>query len=495
MKKGIYILSIFFAGLMFSCTETLQLEPVSEISTGSFWKTESDVQAVLAGMYTQLRSMASPLYVWGELRSDVEADNVGAAVMEIWYKNDLTPLNSGSSGYVGSLTWAGFYGLIHSCNLILKYGPAIDFALEKKKNNSLAQAYTMRAFAYFVMARTWGGVPLMTEPVSGKLDDIMKPRASVEEVFTLIKDDITKAESLFSENSFANGRGMWSLPSLCALKAEVYLWTGKRLNGGDADITKALEACNKVQQSDVALLSDFSSIFDMNNKKSKEIIFAISRSFEETPSDMFIYQWMAPAEIMLPVDVDAETVELFKPYAGQPFMQPSVKARNMFQAGDKRKDATFHEVFTYLNPDGVKTFHSSYLMKFRGSEISGMRYYLEDYILYRYADVLLLQAEAKNALGQDPSAEINEVRQRAFGDDFAGHAFVNGSREQNDVEILDERLRELMFEGKRWWDLIRFGKALEYLPTLNGQADKLLFPIPIETLTLNNKLVQNPGYN
>ena len=89
------------------------------------------------------------------------------------------------------------------------------------------------------------------------------------------------------------------------------------------------------------------------------------------------------------------------------------------------------------------------------------------------------------------------MRQRAYGDNYNNHIFVNGSREQNDNSILKERLLELVFEGKRWWDLVRFDKAFEIIPSLQGRSDQkhlLLFPISIATLSLEPKVVQNPGY-
>ena len=129
---------------------------------------------------------------------------------------------------------------------------------------------------------------------------------------------------------------------------------------------------------------------------------------------------------------------------------------------------------------------------------AGVRYFKDDVILYRYADVLLMKAEAKNALGQDPSAEINQVRQRAYGTAFAQHTFVSGSKEQNDDAILQERLLELAFEGKRWWDLVRFNKAFDLVPSLQnrkGQNHLLLFPISSYILSLEPQIQQNAGYN
>ena len=108
-----------------------------------------------------------------------------------------------------------------------------------------------------------------------------------------------------------------------------------------------------------------------------------------------------------------------------------------------------------------------------------------------------MKAEAKNALGQDPSTEMNLVRKRAYGDNYEGNKFVNGSKDQNDQAILEERLLELMFEGKRWWDLIRFNKAFELVPTLAGKSDQThleYFPISDQVLSLEPLVTQTSGY-
>ena len=175
---------------------------------------------------------------------------------------------------------------------------------------------------------------------------------------------------------------------------------------------------------------------------------------------------------------------------------PSALVRDQFHDDDQRKDATFLEINTLEN--GVPSkYLTTVVLKGKGFVDAGLRKFVDDVIIYRYADLLLLKAEAKNALGQDPSSEINAVRERAYGENFQDRAFVNGSQEENDEAILQERLFELAFEGKRWWDLVRFGKAFEKVPSLQnreGQDHLLLFPIQQATITLNSKIQQNPGY-
>lgn len=499
--KNLSIVTILLAVfLFFSCSETLDLDPISDISTESFWKTESDVSGVIAGVYKLMEGQANGnLFMWGESRSDAMGASVGSAIFVDWYMNILTANNSETNGIIGGLNWLNLYKIIHHCNLILKYTPAIEFADENNKNRYLAEAYSMRAFVYFVMARTWGGVPIITEPVSGEsINEVQKGRDSLEDVFKLIKEDVGTAISLFPDNTYeqTNDRACWSLSGAYALQADVHLWTAKKMQGGEADFNVALNACSEIQKSDVSLLSDFGSVFDYENKGNKEVIFAIRRTYEQTSdANSSVYHWMYPTFSFLPPDIDEDIKQKLEPFGAAPFWGPSDNARIMYNEEDKRKDGTIVEIFTY--PDGKKTYHSSAAVKYDGTVISGIRYWTDDYIIYRYADVLLMKAEAKNGLNQDPSAEMNEIRKRAYGENYEKHIFVSGDKAYNDQEILAERFRELMFEGKRWWDLIRFDKAFDLVPSLQdrkGQNHLLLFPIPISTISLNDRIVQNPGY-
>lgn len=496
MRKYITIsvIATAIAVLSSSCKSELNLAPVSEISNASFWKTESDAQGAVNGMYTILRGQAvDNLFIWGEARSETMGQNAGAAVFQNWYENLLTPDNSGNLFSGAPTTWGGMYNLVHHANLLLKYVPGIKFNSEEKKNNVLAHAYAMRAFAYFTMTKTWGELPLATEPTAD-LSSAQRERASVESIFALIKSDIEQAEARFSGMVFQDGRDMWSLPSLLVLKADVYLWTGKRLGGGNPDFNVALSALNEVEQADTDLLSDFGNVFDYNNKLNNEILMAVSFNYQESAVNT-IYAWMYASDVFMPGGVPAETIDEIVPYAGVPFWGPSDIARNKFLAGDQRKEHSIIEI--YGNDGSGPVFHSAIQKKFNGTLVAGQRYFIDDYIIYRYADVLLLRAEAKNALNQDPSAEINRIRQRAYGEDFSSHVFVSGSQTDNDNAILDERLREFLFEGKRWWDLVRFDAAFERVPSLVGRQDDrylLLFPIATPTLSLEPLVKQNPGY-
>ncbi len=493
MKKislTITLLALLFSGI--SCTDQLMLDPVSQISNSSFWKTQDDANGALYGMYGRFRDQAASNYfIWGEARSETMARAPGGADgKDVYYENRLTAINSGP-------TWQGLYTVIHDANLILKYTPGITFTSEAAKNKILAQARTMRAFMYFILVRTWGEVPIVTEPTEGyTAESIQKARSSKEDVFTLIKNDINEAEKLFSDNTFTTGRYLWSKPALYALKADVFLWTGKKLNGGQADFTTALNALNEVDKSDVALQDNYGRVFDFDNKGNKEILMAVRFQDIEAPETEYRNMYTYPN--LTPNNIDQDVKDALGVLVGAySVWSPSATVREQFTADDQRKKASIIEIITN-EANGTKAYYSSVVYKFNGVVISGVRKFIDDVVLYRYADVLLLKAEAKNALGQDPSPEINKVRLRAYGSNYASHAYANDTKVKNDEAILKERLLELSFEGKRWWDLVRFDKAFDLVPSLKGKSAQgylLLFPISETTLSLEPKVLQNPGYN
>jgi hypothetical protein len=475
MKKIYFILLILVSSVT-ACDEHLDIEPVSSISKASFFKTPNDVAGALNGMYSIFRNQAVlNLFIWGEARSEIMTSSIaGTLGYERYYNNSMTLASPGPD-------WGGLYSTINAANLVLKYTPSINFPSESEKNDAIAQAYTMRAFAYFILARTYGGVPLRTEPTEGYDPlTIQAARSSEEEVFELIKSDVDQAIQVFATSSFPTGRNKWSRPAANALKADVYLWTGKRLSGGNADFTIALSALDEVQTaSGLNLLPNFADVFKYMNKGNNEIIMAVRFLVNESSNQTFAHN-MYSSNTNYPAYVPQSQRDIVGVVlAGNGNVwRVSETVRNQFASDDLTKSATYVD----LQGASPGEYYTNYGLKYNGTVESGTRYFASDYILYRYGDILLMKAEAKNALGQDPSTEINLIRQRAYGANYSDHIFVNGSAQENDSAILQERLFELALEGKRWWDLVRFGKAFDLVPSLQGrQSDTYLLYWPIGT--------------
>ncbi|PSL07171.1 RagB/SusD family nutrient uptake outer membrane protein [Cecembia rubra] len=493
LKYRIFFHFVLAMGLLTgnSCTDMLEVEPISTITAAGFWVNEDNAIGALSGMYVRFREQANTnLFIWGEGRSETLNYGLqGSEGLERYFLNDLDPTFSGP-------VWLRMYTVVHDANLIIKYVPNITFSNAANKNRMLAQAYTMRAFLYFTMAKTWGGVPLITDPTEGYNAELTyRPRATVEEVLSQVKEDLDRAIQLYPNNALATGKAFWSKPAANVLKAEVYLWTGKVMGGGQTDFSTALTALNEAQEgSGLSLQSNFDNIFRYNNKGNSEIIFAVRYLDLEAGANYNANMYIRDDEIP-PAASPAVKAKLGQG-GGLNRWAPSQTLRSQFDSKDSRKDATFVEI-TIPNANGIQTYYGSVVMKYRGFLDPSGRRFIDDIVIYRFADVLLLKAEAKNALGQDPSPEINLIRQRAYKEHFEEFRFVNGTKEQNDEAILQERLREFAFEGKRWWDLVRFDKAFELVPSLRGRAGQrhlLLWPISLSTISLNSKIVQNPGY-
>lgn len=481
------LLSLVFS----SCEKNLDISPVSSITKESFFKTENDVQGALNGAYNRLRGQADlNLFIWGEARSEIMTNSIaGTLGYEKYYNNTMTIANAGPE-------WGGMYGGINAVNLILKYTPDITYASQAAKNTALAEAYAMRAYMYFVLARTYGGVPLRKEPTeSYDPATIQIPRATEAETFQFIKSDIDQAVQLFAANTIPAGRNKWSKPSANALRAEIYLWTGKRLNGGNADFTVALNALNEVQTATgVNLLANYADIFRYTNKGNNEVLMAIRFQIGESNNQTFAHNMYASTTAYPAYVPQSQRDIVGVPLAGNGNVwRIRDGVRSQFTNDDQRKSGTYIDLMGTAAAD----YYTNYGLKYSGTVDLGTRYFMNDYVLYRYADVLLMKAEVKNALGQDPSPEMILVRQRAYGSAYSAHVFTNGTKQQNDDAILKERLLELTLEGKRWWDLVRFGKAFELVPSLQGkQAEThlLYWPIGVNTTTRETLVTETPGW-
>jgi starch-binding outer membrane protein, SusD/RagB family len=492
MKKLIIsFLSILIAGATFqSCTEDLEMAPISQISNASFWQAETDATGALYGMYARFRSLEQDLYYLGEMRSQTLGNGVGGN-----YQNEFEMFTNTLTSSSSLPIWRNFYLVVHDANLILNFVPNIKFTSEDNKKNILAQAYTMRAFMYFVMVRTWGDVPLVDKPtLAYDAVAVQRERTPKAQIFAFIKKDLDDALALYPNNNMPAGRVVWNKPAANALKGQVYLWTARVEGGGNNDLTTALQALTSVKTADIDLLTNYASIFDFANKGNKEVLFAVRHADLETGDlQPYNHMWLYPGYV--PSTIDDATKEILKGANGYSVLEVEPHIQSQFTDDDTRKDASYRVIWHY--PGGVKTYYSSLVYKYHGTLINGLRYWYDDKIILRYGDVLLMIAEAKNLLSQDPTPEMNLVRQRAYGANFAAHQFASGTTAQNDEAILTERLRELAFEGTYWWDLVRFKKAFEKVPSLQGKASQthlLLWPISISTLSVENKVTQNPGW-
>lgn len=525
MKKifnGIILLMLIFS--INGCSK-LDLGPEDYYASGNFWKTTAQVDGAMVGIHSQLRGNQFTFYTLGELRGGHLKDGTGAT--------GTSSLNSvqvirqdirESAPGIGS--WAGLYGPIFQINLFIYQIEQAGYLSEADKAYYLGQAYGIRAFYYFHLYRTFGRVPLAKEPTTmiktpTSASDAYLPRAATEkETLDFIKADIDKSVTSFAGNyTIKFQKAQWSLAATQVLKSEVYLWSAKvNVDGAAPTNTTADLATARTAVEDAltkcAKVNSFADVFRYGNKGNNEIIFASRYQVGEATNNFsqFVYAQTDPMASFVSVSGAPLTSD-------QPGASPSDPLKiagsgsiiryeykyDLFAKYDTATDsrARFSFFDFYKNPIASNKFVN--FRKFLGTMDGTNRSFADDIPVYRWGGAMLILAEIKNKQGQDPSAEINAVRQRGYGANPAP-AFTNGTFEQNEIAIFEERGRELTGEATRWYDLRRmqsangdplaFRKDLPLIGVLDKATEthKLIWPIDKTTMANDPTITQNPGY-
>jgi len=486
MKRVKIITAILILLSCIGCEDQFDTKPYSILTTQNMWGSESEALSGVTGMYSQFRqAFADRSYlIWFEFRSGFWQVGKSGAIQ--W--DDLY-FNTPNASSTPSLDWTNLYKTINAANLAINYIPEIEFGVPDDQGDLLADAYFIRAFTYFALARLWGDVPLLVTPVESLDDDNLYPaRDDVSAVFTQIKADIDEALSQINDEGVRN-RIYASKAGINMLKADVYLWTAKRMGGGTDDLTVAQAAADAVlADGNYQLLPVYEDVFreEMND----ETIFSIYFDITEGPDQYgrgFTFQ--------------ANQVE-------------AAYRDNPVPIGQSANWHTFTDLYVnnYVNADTNDTrsgvinqdFSGAsddyrWVNKFLGDIVSDTRVARSDTRIYRFAEAILFRAEALNALGNPSDAviEVNKVAERAYG--IADYYPNTLTQTEVDSVILHERLIEFGAEGKSWFDIVRFGKAFELIPTLVGRENDyagniLLLPVDPATITRNPNIVQTPGY-
>lgn len=506
-----------------SCKKTLDLAPEDYFGSNSFWENEAQVTNFMSGIHTQFRNQQFQFYRLGEMRggglSNVDRQNTSLNELPI-IQQDLSENSTG----IGS--WAGFYGPILQINLFIQEVEKITFIAEPRRNYLLGQAYGLRAYYYFHLLRTYGGVPIRIEPEvsNGKTDpvELRKARATEAEVLALIKDDVNKSITLFAGAASPADKSLWSPGASQMLKGEAYLWSAKVYNA-TADLAEAKTALNAVTGTSLltGTAASFANVFKQKNNN--EIIFAIRYNVGEAemPSyGAFLYSTFnfdgqhykdstasagAGNFLVDPLKIaQTNSQQIIQRYAY------TFDLFQTYQLADNRRNATFYDYYkvnTAVNPRQV-TIRNTALVKFIGPDAAtttNKKYFSDDWSVYREADRLLMLAEITNAEGGDPATYIKTIRDRAFAPAADPTPFVSGSKDANELAIFSERSKEFVYEGKRWYDLRRMKFGTEPLVfnsashpygvlTKGTESHMILWPIEPAIWTNDPLVNQTPGY-
>lgn len=494
--KILLLLLPLISTLFVGCSKILDKQPISTLSSSQFWKSPDDAQAWMAGMYDGMQKTLSFSYLeWGEVRSD-NLENAGTGLTQVKL------LNNGLTSDMSQCDWTNLYKVISSANFAIKYiphTPNVDPTVLKKY---LGQAYAMRAFMYFYAIRVWGEVPLITMPYEGGSQKQFYPRAPMDSIKLRIQSDLDQAVSLLAADPvvFYINKG-----GALAMKMDVHMWFHEYPQAIAA--SDAIIALN--QYSLVTNPTDWKSIFTAPDA-SKETIFNMYWSYLEDGTGSGTASMLASG---------SNTSN----YKAQDSVWYSLVDRGK---KDTRMWLCFDTVSMYNNGGHLPIGYLNYSDITKTGKFNVWDYGKQAFIyynnsqsdiripLYRFADVMLLRAEALNQVGRKPEAYaiVNSIRSRV-GYTVTVESQLGANPSTYDVEsmILAERKIEFFGEGKRWWDLIRTNRYLTVMDRvlkkrqaagglpLEGFGDprKVLFPLASKVFEANPLLVghQNPPYS
>ncbi len=486
MKSKINILLVAgcAAFAMQSCDDFLDIKPTSQgiavdnDSDGPLYSTASDAETALAGVYADFKNEYFMLdyFVNGDAQADdayAGADNPANFQIDL-YTIDATNTNV-------SRDWAYLYSTIGKANLVINNVNAVpDASLSPaRKKQIIGEASFIRAFMYFQLVQLFGDVPLQTASITSisgdKLEEtlpiIFPARNSASEVYAQIITDLNTA--LESVGTTAPDKGFATKGAVNALLAHVYATIEPH------DWNKVKQYCDAVIAGGYSLLPEYDMLWDNSVENSSESIFEINCYNWDTGGNWGIF--------------------MFAGTDWKKFNIPSNDLVNTYQAeGDDirlNSSITFADVTGSWTDKHWPTTHYPFINKYR--DFNGS----QNFIIYRLADILLLKAEALNETGDvNGAAElVNQIRARVDLDPVS-----TSSQDAMRAAIAKERRLELAFEGYRWYDLKRTGKAIEVLnnvkdyngASLGYQLDesKLVWPIPQAERDKNTQLTQNAGY-
>ncbi len=451
MKKLI-LYTLLTGTLLTSCKDDfLTIVPETQLSSAIFFTKEADFQQAVNAAYVPLRTIFNDR-AW--LLSEMHSDNTyyarnplfGATEQQEDLADFALPTANGVTSNVHVLNqYRQDYLIIARANQVLAAIDAVDFAAESK-NNLRGQALFLRAFAYFELVRYFQKVPLHLTPVNNR-EEATLPLASEEELYNQITKDATEAASLLLPKS-KQEVGRATAGAAKTLLANVYIVQKKW-----AEAETVLREV--VNSNEYSLIPSYADAFSTStgNKNNKESVFEIQ--FLEGSAGLngnFIYQFM-PRDISAAELAPIIGVSNPQPLSGEGNNIPTPDIIAAYEPGDTRKDANIG----YVTLSGSARLNKQYpYIKKYAKPHALFNNTGTNWPVYRYAEVLLFLAEALNEQGKtgESATFLNQVRSRA------GLGEATGDLRE---AIYQERRVELAFENKRWFDLVRTGRAVEVI--------------------------------
>lgn len=556
--KNIYekVMIVAMVLLTTSCSDFLDILPLNEVVLENYWTKKDDVTSVLNSCYESLESPNSVtrMGVWGEMRSDnmTQGGSVSNEYAEI-LKENILPTNTLSD-------WAVMYTTINRCNTVIHYAPSVyekdpNYTFDEMQAN-VAEATFIRDLCYFYLIRAFRDVPISFEPSIDDTREYKIPATPMNEALQLLINDLEAVKNnavrrYIDDSRMSNSQASSSAyentcrvtrVAIYALLADLYLWKG--------DYEKSEECCDYIidfkKQQYKDRIDAIGDLYDMHEfagiplilerpegsllygnayteifgeKNSFESIFELSFGQGQSTENQFVRDFYGS---------NSQPVGRFS--APEQHCKNAVSDKNdlyrlndcrvyEFMASQNSKYVITKYCYNDVSLDVSKVTDEKSL-KLQTTRRGTMN---ANWIIYRLTDVMLMKAEAcifkQNADYETAFNLINAVNKRARNivttadKDTLVMSNYNTSREKMEQLLLDERNRELMFEGKRWFDLVRVAlrdkntkhlvneATIKYLDNLNAIKIKLADPNIIfwpyykEELKKNPMLKQNSAYS
>jgi len=479
--KVLYALLLMFS--FYACKKDfLDLKPLNDSividNTGdsAYYKTASEAEAALAGVYADFRNEYFELDYF--VNGDAQSDNA--------YAGADNPANFQIDGFnIDALNanvtrdWGYLYSTIGKTNYVINNVQAVPDPnlTETRKKEIIGEASFIRAFMYFQLVQQWGDVPLQLKDIKtfdiSILPDLFPSRTPIADIYARIITDLETARA--NVRTEASDKGYVTTGVVNSVLAKVYATQEPH------DWNKVLAYCNDVIAGGYSLLPEYDQLWDNNHENSSESIFEIN--YAGTSSDA---NWGA---------------SMFRGTDWKKFNTPSNDLVKAFDdEGDiirKNSSIIFLDVTGHWSDAHWPQTSFPFINKYRDFSTPSP----QNYIFIRLADILLLKAEALNETGDisGAAALVNQIRTRV--------SLPNTTAVTQDamrLAIEKERRLELAFEGIRWFDLKRTGRAIEVMNSVSDFGDvsmsynltqnRLLWPIPQSELDKSANLTQNPGY-
>jgi len=490
----VFAMALLVSFVSLSCDDWLHLEPQNSITVKDFWQSKEEVHSAAMGIYSSMLQDHPSLFIrWGEVRAEMVTSSI--------YKDYIFVNNGDILPTLGLVNWAPLYRTINFCNNFIEKAPSVldvDESFTKDMLDVyLSEAYAIRGLMYFYLVRFYGEVPLVLEATLSDDQELRVPKSPMSQVLAQIEADFIRAEQTAVDhfNEIESDKGRITKAAINAMQADLYLWTN--------DFDKSIEAADKVINTGKFGLVPFGDIW-------------LTTLFHETNSIEGIFELQYTDQYLNP---------FYNMFNSNPLFTANADIIE-----------NYFPVDIYLDPDSLD------IRGDRGSYRSSRQYKIwkyigvnrsvaktddqstSNYIVYRYADVLLLKAEALAMRANESDLKeslklINVIRNRSKA--------AKETQEISDNEspttfglisyIVNERAREFAFEGKRWLDVLRNARRNNYERTdlirnmvllgspsnrtqtiLSKYQDTLshYFPIPQDDINAGYPVLeQNPFYS